>query len=182
MRTLAAVLTVVCLLGAAGLAGADRATYQGPWLDSVLVEWTPDSGAVPGERALWSPEYWVWSPFPEMAAPIYDLQVRLNGKPIAGEDMIQVGKAYMIPADALTALALGVTYSADNMTITVTAKGHTLVSRLYARQATVDGLSQAVKVPSRWQRGKRYISLDLIGQAFSLVVAADHGQIFISAY
>jgi hypothetical protein len=46
----------------------------------------------------------------------------------------------------------------------------------------VDGFSQPVKVPSRWQRGMRYISLDLVAQAFNLVVTEDQGQIRISAY
>jgi hypothetical protein len=183
MRTLAVLVTAILLLGAVGWVGATVPTYHGPWLDSCLLEWTPDLAAVPGERALMSAEYWVWSAYPERAPQIYYLRVSLNGKPTElGADVIKVGNAYMVPADALSKLGLGVSYSADNMTITVTGKGHTLASTLYAKRATVDGFSQPAKVASRWQRGMRYISLDLIAQAFNLVVTADQGQIRISAY
>jgi hypothetical protein len=180
---LAGLVIAVVLLGAAGLVRADVPSWQGPFMDSFLVEWTPDPAMVPGERALMSPEYWDWSAFPERAAPIYYMHVSLNGKPTdLGQDVIKVDKAYMVPAEALTKLGLGVSFSDDNMTITVTGKGHTLASTLYAKRATVDGFSQPAKVPSRWQRGMRYISLDLIAQAFNLVVTEDQGQIRVSAY
>ena len=183
MRTLAGLIIAVVVLGAAGRAGAAVPSWHGPWPDSFMVEWTPDLAAVPGERALMSAEYWDWSPYPERAASIYSMRVSLNGKPTdLGGEVIKVNKAYMVPADALTKLGMGVSYSADNMTITVTGKGHTLASTLYAKRATVDGFSQPAKVPSRWQRGMRYISLDLIAQAFNLVVTEDQGQIRVSAY
>ncbi len=183
MRSLAAVLTAVILVGAAGLAGADVPSWHGPWPDSFLYEWTPDPCWVAGKQNLVSPEYWIWSAYPELASPIYYLRVTLNGKPTAlGPEVIKVGGAYLIPADSVKKLGLGCSFSADNMTITITGKGHTLSSTLYAKRATVDGFSQPVKVPSRWQRGMRYISLDLVAQAFNLVVTEDQGLIRISAY
>jgi hypothetical protein len=114
---------------------------------------------------------------------MYDVRLSLNGKPTElGPEVIKVGAAYMVPASALSKLGLGVSYSADNMTITITGKGHTLATTLYAKRATVDGFSQPAKVASRWQRGRRYVTLDLIAQAFNLVVTEDQGQIRISAY
>ena len=183
MRSVAALLTVVILLGAAGLALGDVPSWHGPWPDSSLYEWTPDPCWVAGEHNLVSPEYYIWSAYPEIAPTIYYLRVSLNGKGTdLGPDVIMVGGAYMIPADSVKKLGLGASYSADNMTITITGKGHTVASTLYAKRATVDGFSQPVKVASRWQRGLRYVSLDLIAQAFNLVVTEDQGQIRISAY
>jgi len=176
-------LLSVALLAVAGVASADVPSWQSPWPDTCLYVWTPDPGRVPGERPLMSPEYFIWSAHPALAPELYWLQVTLNGKPTTlGDDVIKVQGAYMIPADSAKKLGLSVSYSADNMTITLTGKGHTLNSTLYATRATVDGFSQQVKVPSRWQRGMRYISLDLVAQAFNLVVTEDEGKIRISAY
>ena len=183
MKTLALLLTVVILVGAAGLAAADVPKWNGPWPGTFLYEWTPDPCWVSGEQNLISPEYYIWSAYPELAPGIYYMRVSLNGKPTdLGPDVIKVGDAYMFPADAVKKLGLGASFSPDNLTITITGKGHTLSSTLYAKRATVDGFSQPVKVASRWQRGLRYISLDLVAQAFNLVVTEDQGQIRVSAY
>ncbi len=183
MKRCTVLLISVALLAVAGAGRADVPSWHGPWPDTCLHVWTPDPGRVPGEAAATSPEYYIWSSFPALAPELYWLQVTVNGRPTTlGSDVIRVQGAYMIPAEAAKKLGLSVSYSPDNMIITITGKGHTLNSTLYASRATVDGFSQPVRVPSRWQRGTRYVSLDLLAQAFNLVVTEDQGQIRISAY
>lgn len=181
-RSIILLISLASLVVAGG-ALADVPSWHGPWPDTCLYVWTPDPGRVPGEAPVMSPEYQIWSAFPALAPELYWMRVSINGKPTTlGSDVIKVQGAYMIPAEAAKKLGLSVSYSPDNMTITISGKGHTLNSTLYASRATVDGFSQPVKVPSRWQRGMRYISLDLVAQAFNLVVTEDQGQIRISAY
>ncbi len=183
MKSCAPLLIVVMVLGVASLGAADVPQWNGPWPGTFLYEFIPDPCWVAGEQNVVSPDYYVWSAYPEQAPQIYYLRTTLNGKAIdLAKDVILVQGAYMIPAEAVSKLGLAATFSPDNMTINITGKGHTLASTLYAARATVDGFSQPVKVASRWQRGKRYISLDLVAQAFNLVVTEDEGLIRISAY
>jgi hypothetical protein len=184
-RTVA--LSVVALLLAAAcssLASAAEWSWHGPFEDSCLFEAQPDSAMVAGETALWSPEAWIWVPVPVRAPEIYYLRVLVNGKPAdLGSDVIKVRGEYMVPAEKLESLGLSASFSADSLTATVSGKGHTLIAVLDSPRATVDGFTQSVKVPMRWQRGMRYVSLSLLAQAFNLVVTDDGaGHLRISAY
>jgi len=184
-KALVLILTLGMLLSlVAGGMAADKCSWHGPWPDTAMYEVQPDPGLVPGEKPAMSCEYWIWAAYPYQAPDIYWLQVLLNGKPTGlGPQMIKVDDAYMLPAEAVGALGLRASYSADGVIITITGKGHTLVTALYSDRATVDGFTQPVRVLPRWQRGQRYVSLDLLAQAFNLIVTAQEaGPLRISAY
>ncbi|HEY3398469.1 MAG TPA: hypothetical protein VGM19_12510 [Armatimonadota bacterium] len=181
MKRLTLTLSLALLVVVAGTVLADTPTWQPPFTDSFMFQWTRDPAAV-GSPVM-SPTYMIRSAIPTQAPANYSLRVSLNGKPTElGGDFLRAGGAYLLPADSLKVLGLGVSYSEDNMTITVSGKGHTLTSTLYAPRATVDGFSQPARAASRWARGLRYISLDLVAQAFNLVVTEEAGQVRISAY
>jgi len=178
MRTAGWLLIIACLLGSLSLAAAANCprqqwSWEGPWPESALIEWTPDPAAVPGVCTVWSLETWIYTPNPTQAPDVYWLQVSANGKRSdLANDLISVGPGYfLIPLADLGKFGLTGTLNPDDMvTIMISGKGHTVKTRLGSTTATVDGFNQVVPAAARWQRGLVYVSLGMLNKAFNLGV------------